>query len=154
MKKKAQEAFIIYKNKLEGLIDTLKKNIDKTKKQIIDMTNCVTTEDAIIASAGAKTSRNDTLRTSARNMCSNFAKEFADATKNRLEEIQTILEIIVIIEKRFSKIPADLKSYLQNVESGWKAYMNSTAFAKYIEYQQKHLAENKQGAVLGKAVLK
>jgi len=104
------------------------------------MTKCVKEEDAIIATAGAKLSRNGNLRESASKMCGQFAKEFIEATKSRTEEIETINQILAIIEKRFGKIPQDIKAYLESVENGWKAYQNSTGFKAFIAYEQKSMA--------------
>lgn len=139
------KAFITYSNKLKALIATLTKNIARVKQQIKDMRTCIANEDVVISTASAKVSRNQKLLSAAVKMCGNFAQEFADATKNRLEQIQTINEIIVIIEKRFGRIPADLKEFLVSVEAGWKLYVNSTAFKRFVEYKQVHIVDNIHG---------
>jgi len=145
---KALSAFTELKTKLENTINTLKTNIDRTEKQILAMTKCTQEEDAIIANAGAKLNRNGNLKDSASKMCGQFAKEFVEATKSRTEEIETINQILAIIEKRFGKIPQDIKSYLDSVESGWKAYQNSTGFKGFVEYQQVALAAHTAGSAL------
>jgi hypothetical protein len=141
----AQAAWEAYDAKLGELLNTIQENLDKTKQQITDMTNCVTNEAAIFASASSKDARNAGLLESAQNMCNDFAAQFIEATRNRLEEIQTIKEILEIIQKRFGKLPGDLLVHLENVEHGWAAYVNSTAFQEYVQYDQQHTADNAHG---------
>ncbi len=114
------------------------------------MNKCIEQEGAVIATAEKKLARNAGLQESASKMCSQFAGEFIHATKSRTEEIATINEILVIIEKRFGTLPKDIVDYLHNVENGWKAYQNSTEFHKFEEYQQKHLLHVDAGANLVK----
>jgi chromosome segregation ATPase len=144
----AVNAFTILKERLVKAINSLENNIKRTKQQIVEMTTCIKNEASIISTANAKLSRNSELRESASKMCGEFAKEFVDATKSRLEEIETINEILAIIEKRFEKIPADLKAYLISVENGWREYQNSTNFKKFEQYVQKHVDDNSHGKVL------
>jgi len=143
--KAAQEAFERYSASLKAMIETLTKNIQVTNEHITAMKKCVDEEKAIINTASAKLQRNDQLRESARNMCDCFAKEFTEATRNRLEEIKTIREICGIITKRFGELPKDLVAYLEETENGWKAYVNSTEFQKFEEYQQHHTENNAHG---------
>jgi len=144
----AVAAFTQLKERLDHSINTLKENIAKTEKQIMDMEVCVKDESAVIATAGSKLSRNTNLKDSASAMCGQFAKEFIDATTARLSEIDTINEILAIIEKRFGQLPADLKTYLTSVEGGFKAYTNSTDFQKFVEYEKQRIADNDHGAHL------
>jgi len=144
----AQAAYDIYHAKLVELLNTIADNLAKTEQQITDMTNCVSKESEILATAAAKNSRNAELLDSANNMCNVFAQQFIEATQNRLEEIQTINEILAIIAKRFGKLPADLITHLENVQNGWEAYVNSTQFQEYIEYQQQHTEDDSHGADL------
>lgn len=142
------QVFTTIKEKLDSAITQLTENIEKTNKQIEAMTQCLKEEDAVIAKASAKLTRNTNLQKSAGGMCDSFAKGFINATNNRLEEITTINEILVIIEKRFGKLPQDIKDYLQSVEKGWKDYQNSTSFKNFIAYAQAHTAQNDQGKEL------
>jgi len=144
----AQAAYDIYHAKLVELLNTIADNLAKTIQQITDMTNCVSKESEILATAAAKNSRNSELLDSANQMCNVFAQQFIEATQNRLEEIQTINEILAIIAKRFGKLPADLITHLENVQNGWEAYVNSTQFQEYVEYQQQHTADDAHGADL------
>jgi len=144
----ALNAFTTLSTRLQTAIATLQTNIDRTNKQIVDMNKCMNDEDVIIKAAENKLNRNSELQTAAKNMCSQFATEFVDATNNRLQEIKTIEEILSIIETRFGKIPADIKAYLQDTENGWKTYTNSTAFQKFIKYKQVHTQGNANGSNL------
>lgn len=144
----ALTAFTDYAAKLNSAINALQVNIDRTNAHITEMRQAIDQENDVIAKASNKLGRNAGLYGSAFTMCESFALEFTDATKNRLEEIKTINEIIVIIEKRFGALPEDLKIYLDNVENGWTAYVNSTAYQKFIEYEQNHALDNNSGANL------
>jgi hypothetical protein len=146
--KAAANAFADYAAKLGAIISTLKRNIQRTKKQIVDMTRCVDVENGVIAAASAKISRNSQLRGNARRMCHSFNKEFIDATYNRLDEIRTMRDILVIVRRRFKQIPTDLIDYLESVKNGWKAYVNATEFKKFVEYRQKSYTDNKRGRLL------
>jgi transposase len=146
---KAVAIFNKYKARLDAVIDTLRKNIKRVKQQIVDMTRCIETEGKIIASASAKLSRNGNLLKHADNMCKAFNKEFIEATYNRLDEIKTMHEILKIVARRFKKLPRDLITYLETVKNGWKKYINSTEFRKFVEYQRKVYAVNVRGKHLG-----
>jgi len=147
----AEKAFADYSSKLKAIITTLKKNIKRTKHQIVRMTRCVDTENGIIAKATAKFARNKALKLAARKMCFAFNKEFIEATRNRLDEIKTMKEILVIVNRRFRKIPHDLIEYLESVKKQWKAYINATEFKKYVEYQRKVYIDNKRGSLISGA---
>jgi len=146
----AQSAFNTYASKLTKVIDTLAKNIQRTNDQITRMTNCIDTENKVIAASSAKFARNNALKLQASKMCSAFAAEFIEATKNRLNEMNTMREIIAIVAKRFKKMPADLVEYLESSKNGFKAYMNSTEFKKFLDYQRKVFLDNAKGAALQK----
>jgi len=146
-----QNAYNVYAAKLNAVISTLAKNIKRTEEQITRMTKCIDTENGVMATASAKFARNSALRNQASKMCSSFAKEFIEATRNRLDEIRTMGEIIAIVAKRFKKMPQDLVEYLESTKNGFKAYMNSTEFKKFIEYKQKQYVDNKRGAALRQA---
>jgi flagellar biosynthesis chaperone FliJ len=145
---KAVKLFNELKARLEGIIAKLSSDIASTEKQIAAMKNCVATENAIIATANNKLQRNATLRSAASHTCSDFASEFVKATKNRLEEIKTVQQIIDIVKKRFATLPHDLVSYLEEVKNHFRTYVNSTQFKKYEEYVQKHVADNAHGRTL------
>jgi hypothetical protein len=146
--RKSAKAFADYAAKLNNIISTLKRNIKRTKQQITDMNRCVDTENGIIAKASAKNARNAKLRDAAAKMCHSFNNEFIDATLNRLDEIQTMKDILVIVQRRFKKIPADLIDYLESVKNQWKAYINNTEFKRFVEYKRKAHVDNKRGALL------
>jgi len=151
MEAASEKAFADYASKLKAIITTLKKNIKKTKNQITSMTRCVETEDGIIAKALSKFGRNKQLRNAARKMCHAFNSEFIEATKNRLDEVKTMKEILVIVNRRFKKIPHDIIDYLESVKKTWKAYINATEFKKYVDYKRKSYVDNKRGDLLAGA---
>jgi hypothetical protein len=148
--RKAAQVFASYKKRLLRVINTLAINIKRVKKQIVDMKRCIDVEGGIIATASAKIHRNSKLLHQAINMCGSFNKEFIEATLNRLNEIKTMNEILKIVAKRFKQLPKDLIAYLEDVKDGWKKYVNSTAFKKFIEYERKKYLMNKRGALLAK----
>jgi len=145
---KAINVFTAYRTKLESVISTLRKNIDRTENQIQRMQSCVDAETKIIANASSKLARNQTLRDNADKMCASFNNEFIDATRNRLDEINTMHEILVIVKRRFATIPGDLINYLESVKDGWRVYVNSTKFQAYVSYQRKAILENARGKEL------
>jgi len=154
IERSAEKAFADYSGKLKNIITTLKKNIKKTKQQIVNMTRCISSEDAVIKSASSKNARNKQLRIAARKMCHSFNSEFIEATKNRLNEVKTMKEILVIVNRRFKKLPHDLIDYLESIKKGWKAYINATEFKKYVEYKRQSYIDNKRGSLLaGKGAL-
>jgi Sec-independent protein translocase protein TatA len=153
--KKAIALFVAYRAKLTKVINTLARNIKRTKKQIVDMQRCVDVETKIMKTAGKKLSRNATLKANALKMCASFNSEFIDATRNRLDEVKTMQEILKIVAKRFKDLPKDIVSYLESVKDGWLAYVNSTKFKKFVAYKRKAAVKNARGAALvkGKNVL-
>jgi len=145
---KALRLFTAYKARLLKIINTLKKNIKKVKAHIVVMDRCVTTESKIVKSASKKLNRNATLKKNAGSLCSSFNKEYIDATKNRLDEIKTMNEILKIVQKRFKSLPKDLVGYLESIEDGFKQYVNSTQFKKFEAYQRKAILRNFAGEKL------
>merc|ERR1711976_595258 len=144
----AVAAFEKLKAMLEANIKTLQDNIARAEEQIELMEKCVADEDAIIASATAKLNRNTRLMNAAKGMCDTFAKEFIEATKAREAEMETVEEVIKICADRFKDIPQDLVGYLESVKDGFHAYINSTEFQKFVEYEQNHIANNEHGESL------
>jgi hypothetical protein len=149
--KKAAEVFALYEAKLSAIINTLAINIKRTQKQIQDMLKCIATEDTIIAEATMKLGRNTTLRDNARRMCKSFNGEFIEATLNRLDEIQTMKDILVIVHKRFANLPKDLVAYLESIKSGFEEYVNSTEFKAFVEYERIQHKDNVEGKELQNA---
>lgn len=146
--KKAAAVFAVYEAKLIAIINTLAKNIKRVKKQIEDMQRCITTEDAVIASASAKISRNTTLMNNAARMCKHFNGEFIEATMNRLDEMKTMGDILKIVKRRFKDLPKDLVEYLETIKDGQQEYINSTEFKKFVEYERIQHAKNARGAAM------
>jgi len=145
---KAQSLFNELKKRLEAIIAKLTSDITRTENQITEMNACVASETAIISTASNKLRRNKTLQDSAAKTCTDFAEEFVKATKNRLEEITTVEQVVGIVQKRFNQLPADLINYLEEVKNHFRTYVNGTQFKKYEEYVQKHIADNLQGRAL------
>jgi flagellar hook-basal body complex protein FliE len=148
---KRAKIYAVLKAKLTKIINTLARAIKKVEKQIKDMQRCMTTEKKIMKTASSKLSRNDTLRQNAAKMCVSFNKEFIQATLDRLDEIKTMNEILVIVTKRFKDLPKSIIGYLESVADGWKQYVNSTEFQKFVAYQKKQFLVNKRGQELMKA---
>jgi hypothetical protein len=144
----AVNAFVRYSSRINKVIATLKRNIARVRKQIADMTRCITMEGKIMAVGTAKLARNSNLRTQARNMCASFNKEFIEATFNRRDEIKTMGEIITIVMRRFKRLPKDLVTYLESVQNGFRTYVNSTQFRRFLEYRRVVYAQNHRGRLL------
>jgi exonuclease VII small subunit len=145
---KSQAAFERVKKELEAIIDKLRRDITRTNTQITNMTACTANEGKIMATANNKLSRNKKLNDLAGKTCTDFAKEFISATKNRLSEMDVISQILKIMEKRFGQLPADLTAYLRATRANFRVYINSTQFIKYQEYVQQHIADNATGRSL------
>jgi hypothetical protein len=139
---KAQKIFEQLRNRLTAIINKLTSDISRTRTQIRKMKNCVATEGAIMRTAQNKVLRNKRLKNAAGHTCADFAREFVEATRNRLEEIRTLQEVMAICARRFGQLPHDLVSYLEQVKNGFKRYVNSTEFQKYVAYVEKHIADN------------
>jgi len=150
----AQKLFDKFKANMVRLISVLTNDINRTKQQITLMTNCVANETAVLTKAASKIARNDALMKAAQHTCSDFTKEFVAATKNRLEEINTVNTIIKICAKRFGELPKELISYLKEIKNKFRAYVNSSVFHKYVKYVQKHVADNAEGKKLSERVVK
>jgi hypothetical protein len=142
--------FAVYKRRLDAVIAVIQKNVNRVRKQIVDMTRCIDEESAIIVSSNNKYNRNHKLLVQAEKMCKNFNKEFIEATYNRLNEIKTMQEIMTIVAKRFKHLPKHLIEYLEEVKNGFKTYVNGTEFKKFKEYERVQYAKNKHGALLAK----
>jgi len=145
---RAQAAFDKVKRALLAIISRLTNDITKTNTQINNMNACIKNEGAIMATANNKSSRNGKLGALAAQTCTDFAKEFVEATKNRLREMEVISTILNIVKKRFGELDPELVAYLESCKSTFKAYINSTPFQKYVAYVEKHIADNKHGADL------
>lgn len=148
--RRAVAIFQKYKARLDKVIATLQRNVNRVRQQIKDMKRCIDVEGGIIATASAKIARNTKLLVQAERMCKSFNKEFIEATYNRLDEIRTMRTILAIVAKRFRKLPKDLITYLDEIKDGFKKYVNSTEFHKFIEYERKRYIRNKRGALLAK----
>lgn len=146
----AVHAFNKYSRRLTKVINTLRNNIKRVKKQIVDMTRCIENETKVLEAATRKLARNDALARQAAKMCDSFNKEFIEATYNRLDEIKTMNEICKIVARRFKHLPGDLVKYLERVKNGWIKYVNSTEFHKFKEYERKRFAVNHRGALLAR----
>jgi chromosome segregation ATPase len=145
---KSLSLFKQYESKLLAVISTLEKNIARVEKQIRDMNACVKNELKIINTAGRKLNRNQGLKTAADSMCKSFNKEFIHATQVRKDEIKTMQDVIKIVQKRISDVPADFIDYIESVKKGFKQYVNSTEFKKFIKYNQVVFTDNVKGKTL------
>jgi len=145
---KAQKIFDELKARLVAIINKLARDIARTRTQIREMKICVATETAIFNTANNKLLRNRRLKKAAAHTCADFAREFVEATRNRLEEIRTLHEVLKICARRFGELPHDLIAYLEEVKGGFRRYVNSTEFHKYVAYVEKHTADNAFGRAL------
>jgi vacuolar-type H+-ATPase subunit I/STV1 len=146
--KKAITLFNAYRAKLTKVINTLERNIKRTRKQIVEMRQCVDAETKVMKTASKKLSRNATLKSNAQKMCAAFNSEFIDATRNRLDEVKTMQEILKIVAKRFKSLPQDIVAYLETVKDGWLEYTNSTQFKKFVAYKRETAVKNARGKAL------
>jgi len=137
---KAQAAFEKVKKELVSIIAKLRADIKKTKSQIVNMNSCIASEGKILSQSGNKKHRNQKLLDLAGKTCTDFAREFVTATKNRVREMKVITQILKIMKKRFGELPKDLVSYLDATKTGFKIYVNSTQFKKYEDYVAQHVA--------------
>jgi len=148
---KAAAVFEVYRTRLTKVIATLDANIARVEAQIKKMRNCMDVEGGVMTTAAKKLARNKKLRYDAVRMCHAFNTEFIEATKNRLNEIETMKQILDIVAKRFKRLPKDLVAYLESVANGWRAYINSTPFKEFLEYQRKTFQVNKRGKLLSES---
>ena len=146
--KKQIASFESLKVTLQNIIDQLTKNVKLTTKQIVSMGLCVTNERKIMVSAAAKEFRNERLKKLANVTCVDFAKNFVSATKNRLAEINSLKQIIKIVQRRFGQLDSKIMKGLNNVSNGLKVYVNRTEFKKYQEYIKVKVEDNEHGAKL------
>jgi len=137
---KAQAAYEKVKKELVSIIDKLRADIKKTKSQIVNMNSCIASEGKILSQSGNKKHRNQKLLDLAGKTCTDFAREFVTATKNRVREMNVITQILKIMKKRFGEIPKDLVSYLEATKIGFNIYVKSTQFQKYQDYVAQHVA--------------
>jgi hypothetical protein len=142
---KSFESLVAEFNKI---ITDLTKNIDRIKKQIVEMDLCVKTETAIMDSSSSKKLRNEKLLTIGDKTCIDFLKDFVLATKERYREIESIKDILAIIKRRFGEFPPSLTKKLNDLNSTFKHYINTTQFVKYVEITQSHAADNSSGRKL------
>jgi len=151
---KAQAAFEKVKKALLKVIDKLRKDIKLTKTQITNMTACTANEGKIMTTANNKLHRNSKLLKLAGKTCTDFAREFITATKNRLSEMQVISQILKIMKRRFGELPKDFVDFLNATKAQFKIFISSTQFVKYQEYVQKHVADNLHGKKLTEITVK
>jgi hypothetical protein len=140
--------FTDLKTNLNDIVSQLKKNIDRTKSQIISMRLCVSKEKTIMYAASSKTLRNDRLLKLGDTACKDFARAFIGATKSRSTELVTIREIIEVIKKRFGQLDPDLLKRLKNMTVTLKVYINNTEFKKYESYVKTNVSDNASGRKL------
>jgi hypothetical protein len=114
----------------------------------VSMTTCVSAEDKIVAEAQQKLSRNQQLKDSAQEMCEQFNKGFVEATLNRVDEINTLEEVLMIIKRKTGGIPESFHEYLQSVKNHWNEYVNSSEFRKYEALHRETVADNEHGREL------
>jgi len=137
---KAQRAFDVVKSKLLKTIAILAEDIQKTNNQITNMRACKTKEEAVMTSAGSKLRRNQGLAHAAIRTCTDFAREFIEATTNREQEIQVIFQILGIIRKRFGQVSREFLSYLNHVKGQFSEYLTSAEFKAIQSYLAKRRA--------------
>jgi len=143
-----QKLFEELKENIHDILKALGKNIDRTSKQIVSMNACVASEKAIMYAAASKMSRNEKLLKLGLTTCTDFAKEFVSATKNRLAEINVLKQIIAIIKKRYGQLNPKMVGLINGMADDFVKYMNLPEFKAYQEYVKVRIAENKHGEVL------
>jgi hypothetical protein len=140
--------FVKYSAQVKLTIAKLNDSLVVVKEEISDMAKCGKEEDKINKWAMEKLVRNENLRKSSSEMCKKFDLQFVDATKNKLEEVTLIREILDIINIRFKNVPVDLQLYLEETEGKWKEYMNSSEFKQFVEYKHTTIEKSLHGKLV------
>jgi hypothetical protein len=143
-----------YATQLTVTLGKLDATLKALENQIVDMSVCAKEEALINKTALSKLSRNESLKKSGQDMCDKFDKQYVDSTKAKVLEVSLFKEILAIIDSRFKNVPEDLHTYLQNVEEGWKDYINSTEFKKFEEYKHKTIENSFHGQELATSTVK
>ena len=110
-------------------------------------------EFAIMSEASSKKFRNEKLLSLANRTCVDFVKEFVSATKSRYRQIETMRDILAIINKRFGEMPVELKKKLMSMNSQFKHYVSTTEFKKYEEISRVKIEDNLNGKALSNNTL-
>ena len=142
MEQKSAQTFTVYKTKLTTLINSLEKSISICNQQIEAMTKCVQEEDAISSQAGIKLTMNSKILDNAQRMCDRFDKEFVEATKVRLQEITTSIQISTIVKTRFNVDVTNTMTMLTSVKASWEAYMETKEFKGMTGYMTRSTTKN------------
>lgn len=124
----------------QNVINKVSKYITRTRKHLVEMDKCISTENKIISDSYSKYLRNLRLLKLGETTCRDFIRFFVSATRNRLGEIQVVTGVINIIEKRYSKLPFELINLLSSVNKHFKNYVNSTPFKAYVTYSKKKVS--------------
>lgn len=138
-------SFSKYSSQVKRTITKLNESLVVVKEEISDMARCGKEEEKINKFAMEKLVRNENLRKSSTEMCSKFDIQFVASTKNKLEEVTLIREVLNILNSRFKNVPVDLQLYLEETEDKWKEYMNSSEFKQFVEYKHTSLENSKHG---------
>jgi hypothetical protein len=144
------QTFSKYSSQIKKTVGKLQDTLKIVNEEVTDMAKCVKQEDKINKWALNKLLRNENLRKSSSDMCKKFDQQYVEATKNKLEEISLIREILDIINMRFKNVPIDLQLYLEETEKSWKEYINSTEFKQFVEYKQKKIENSEHGEKIAK----
>jgi hypothetical protein len=142
---KSYENLVVEFNKI---ITQLMDNIARVKKQMTEMDACVKREMAIMTTASEKKIRNEKLMSMADRTCLDFVKEFVVATNSRYRQIESVNEILAIIKKRFGEFPPSLVKMINEMESQFKNYINTTQFKKFEDITKTKIADNTSGRAL------
>ena len=135
------------------IIHQIEDSLTKLNKQIQDMNLCMKMEFAIMSEASSKKFRNEKLLSLANRTCVDFVKEFVSATKSRYRQIETMRDILAIINKRFGEMPVELKKKLMSMNSQFKHYVSTTEFKKYEEISRVKIEDNLNGKALSNNTL-
>ncbi len=104
------ESFTKIKNNTEANIRDLKANEVRLSDHIDAMEQCVLEEDVIISKSKAKFERNSSLLKAAQEMCSAMADEYATATAARKEELELLVVVRGMVNKRLGGVGQSVKS--------------------------------------------
>lgn len=104
------EAFKNMKANTEQNLRDLKASEVRLTDHIDAMEQCVLEEDVIISKSKAKFERNTNLLKAAEEMCSAMAAEYATATAARKEELELLVVVRGMVNKRLGGVGASVKS--------------------------------------------
>jgi hypothetical protein len=116
---------------IENIVNKLDVNISLVEQQVIDMNVCIKNEEAIEENASETVGRNEDLRKSAISMCEKFDAEFFGATKDRVQQLKMMDEMIDILNEKFLQTSPEEQIYIRKLITTFESFVNGDKFKKY-----------------------